>query len=105
MTARPWNPQAELDGALARGDLHYAITLAAEVAQDHGRPIDLHTALLFLPLVVRCEPERYDAWALRWLARWISEAPATIERAAEVAALLADLADEPATFDLLRRSA
>jgi len=29
MTARPWNPRIELDGALQRGDLGYAIPLAA----------------------------------------------------------------------------
>jgi len=32
MTARPWKPDDELDGALERGDLEYAITLAAEGA-------------------------------------------------------------------------
>ena len=62
------------DGALQRGDLDHAITLASEVAEDRGPPIDLDTALRFLPLVVVQQPEHYDAWALRWLARWIGEA-------------------------------
>jgi hypothetical protein len=101
MTARPWNPAAELDGALSRGDLPYAITLATELTQQHGRALDLITALRFLPLVAAHEPERYGDWALRWLARWISEVPATIDRAAEAAALLADLPDEPATVQAL----
>jgi hypothetical protein len=31
MTPRPWNPKIELDGALQRGDLRYAMTLAEEL--------------------------------------------------------------------------
>jgi len=105
MTARPWNPRIELDGALQRGDLSYAITLAADVAEDAGRPIDLHTALRFLPLIARESPREFDAWALRWLSRWISETPAaTIDQAAEVAAQLADLPSEPSVFDAIRRT-
>jgi hypothetical protein len=30
MTARPWKPEQQLDGALARGALSFAVTLAAE---------------------------------------------------------------------------
>jgi hypothetical protein len=41
------------------------------------------------------------AWALRWLARWIAEAPATIGRAAEVASQLAHLPSEPCMFETL----
>lgn len=73
VTARPWKPAVELDGALARGDLRYAIALASEVAEDRGRPIDLDAALRFLPIVAAREPSQYDAWALRWLGRWIAE--------------------------------
>jgi hypothetical protein len=102
MTARPWRPGDELDGALERGDLSYAITLAAEVAEDRGRPIDLDTALRFLPLVAARDPEHYDAWSLRWLARWLNEAPATIDRAAEIAAQLADLPAEPTALQTIR---
>jgi hypothetical protein len=48
-------------------------------------------------------PEEYDGWALRWLGRWISEAQeATIERAVEVAAQLADLPAEPSALEELR---
>jgi hypothetical protein len=94
----------ELDGALERGDLPYAISLAAEVAEDRGRPIELDTALRFLPVVAMREPEQYDAWALRWLARWIDEGPATIETAAVVAAQLADLPAEPTALDVIRQT-
>ena len=98
---RPWKPDVELAGALGRGDLRYAVILAAEVAEQ--RPIDLATALRFLPLIARESPKEFDTWALRWLARWIAETPhATAERAAEVAAALADLPDEPSAADALR---
>jgi hypothetical protein len=73
-------------------------------AEDRGWPIDLDTALRFLPVVAVQRPEHYDARALRWLARWISEEPATIERAAEVAVQLADLPTEPAVIDVIRAS-
>jgi hypothetical protein len=36
---RPWKPEQELDGALARGDLSFAVTLAAE-----ARGATLHRA-------------------------------------------------------------
>ena len=103
-TARPWNPRIELDGALQRGDLSYAITLAAEVSEDSRRPLDLATALRFLPLIARESPREFDAWALRWLSRWASETPATIDQAAEVAAALADLPGEPGALEMIRRT-
>ncbi|HEY4896460.1 MAG TPA: hypothetical protein VII01_10255 [Solirubrobacteraceae bacterium] len=94
---RPYKPEVELQGALDRGELSWAITCAAEVKR-----IDLQTALRFLPLVAVEKPEEYDAWALRWLARWASEnGKATIEQAAEIAASLADLPSEPAMLDRL----
>jgi hypothetical protein len=97
MMPRPYKPEVELRGALDRGELSWAITCAAEVKR-----IDLQTALRFLPLVAAEKPEEYDAWALRWLARWASETgTATIEQAAEIAASLADLPSEPAMLDRL----
>jgi hypothetical protein len=99
----PYRPVRELEGALARGELNMAIGHAKELAEKRGRPIDLDLALGFLPLVVAQRPEEYDGWALRWLGRWISEAPdATIERAAEVAAQLADLPAEPSALDQIK---
>jgi hypothetical protein len=61
MRARPWKPAVELDGALERADLTYAITLAAEVTEDRGKPLDLDTALRFLPIVAAKRPDAYDA--------------------------------------------
>ncbi len=64
--------------------------------QERGRPIELGTAARFLPLIATASPGEYDAYALRWLARWVSETgTATIEQAAEIAASLADLPVEP----------
>jgi hypothetical protein len=105
MGARPWRPEVELDAALERGELDYAITLAAEVAEGHGRPLDLGTALRFLPAVAAKRPAEFDAWALRWLTRWMSETPtATIGRAAEIACSLADAEREPIALESVRRS-
>ncbi len=96
MTPRPWRPAAELDKALERGDLRYAVALADEVRLERGRPIELATAARFLPLIASASPGEYNAYALRWLARWVAETgTATIEQAAEIAALLADLPTEP----------
>jgi hypothetical protein len=96
MGPRPWKPAAELEGALERGELSFAIALASEVSADRCRPLDLELALRFLPLVSAEQPKHYDAWALRWLARWIAETDgATIDQAAEIAGALAELPMEP----------
>ena len=90
---RPWRPAAELDGAIERGDLRYAVTLAEELRIERGKPIPLDVALRMLPLAAT-RPD-YDAWARRWLARWLTEREPTIDQAAEAAAALADLPSEP----------
>jgi hypothetical protein len=78
---------------------------AAEVAHDQGRPVDLGTALRFLPAVAAQRPVEFDAWALRWLTRWINETHgATIGRAAEIACSLADSQVEPIALESVRRS-
>lgn len=41
MVPCPYRPAAELDGTLERGELSFAVTLAAEVSQERHRPIDL----------------------------------------------------------------
>jgi hypothetical protein len=105
MAPRPYNPQIELEGALDRGNLRHAITLAAEVAEDSHRPLDPETALRFLPLVAALQPEHYDAWALRWLRRWIDKDPGvTIEQAAEIACALTDGLTEPLALDSVRQA-
>jgi hypothetical protein len=105
MGPRPFRPAEELDGAIQRGDLEFAITLALEMSSEWHRPIDLGTALRFLPLVAAQRLEEYDSWALRWLARWISETGgATVEQAAEVAASLADLPSEPGALTAIQQA-
>ncbi len=69
---------------------------------ERGRPIELATAARFLPLIATASPGEYDAYALRWLSRWVTETgAATIEQAAEVAASLADLPAEPTMLSRL----
>ena len=95
MAPRPWRPADELEGALERGDLRYALALAEELRID-GKPIRLPVARRFLPLIAAQRPDEYDAWACRFLTRWLRETPrASIEQAAEAAATLADGAQDP----------
>jgi hypothetical protein len=92
-----------MEGALQRGELRFAVTLASEVAEERRRPLDLDVAVRFLPLVALQQADQYDAWALRWLGRWINETRAvTIGQAADIAASLADLQTEPSAFETLR---
>lgn len=88
--------------ALERGDLRYAVALAEEVRIERGKPIELSVAARFLPLIAAASPSEYDAYALRWLARWVTETgTATIELAAEISASLADLPVEPTMLDAI----
>jgi hypothetical protein len=80
---------------LDRGSLRLATWLAADVAAERGKPIDLEIALRFLPLVATQQPQQYDAYGLRWLKRWIKETSATIDAAADLATALAELPMEP----------
>jgi len=102
MAPRPWRPAAELENALERGDLGHAVALAEELRLERGRPIELATAARFLPLIAAASPGEYDAYALRWLARWVAETgTATIEQAAALAASLADLPAEPRMMETI----
>ncbi len=106
MAPRPYRPLVELEGALARGEVDFAVALAVELAEQRRRPIELGLALGFLPLIAAQRPREFDAWALRWLARWLAETPAAgIEQAAELAGLLADLPAEPGVLEAIRASA
>jgi hypothetical protein len=95
MAPPPYRPLREFEHAVERRDLAMAVAIARDVASDTGRPIGLDFALQLLPLAA-ARRELYDAWALRWLARWLGESQGgTIEQAADVAAALADLPIEP----------
>jgi hypothetical protein len=103
---RPWRPEVELERALERGDLRYATALAEEVRIERRRPIPLEIAARFLPLIARESPGEYDAWALRWLTRWIHETGApTIQHASDVAVSLARVPSEPGALDEVLGSA
>jgi hypothetical protein len=105
MGPRPYRPLVECEGALDRGELDFAITLAREVAEDQRRPIKLSLALRLLALVATRQTDSYDAWALRWLVRWIAETPgATIDVALDVAAGLAALPVEPQAIEAIRQT-
>jgi len=105
MNPRPYRPAVELEAAIERGELSFAIVLAREVAEERHRPMDLELALRFLPLIATQRAERYDVWALRWLARWITETPAaTIARAAEIARALTELPAQPGSIEAIRRT-
>jgi hypothetical protein len=102
----PYRPVRELEGAIARGELDFALAHAKEVARDRRRPIDLELALSLLPLIANQQPDAYDAWALRWLMRWMRECERpTIATTAELAGSLAGLpaAPQPA-LEAIRRS-
>jgi hypothetical protein len=107
MTTSPYRPVRELEAAIARGELDFALAHAKEVARERGAPLDLGLALGLLTLVAAQQREAYDVWALRWLARWIAEARGpTAAQAATVAASLAEMPrDPPAAAGAIRRVA
>src|SRR5947209_4397006 len=96
MNPTPFRPARELEAAIERHELDFALALARELSAQAGRPLDLGIALRLLALAAAEQTGVYDAWALRWLVRWIGESrEPTIEQAAEVAGALADLPAEP----------
>jgi len=92
----PFRPIREIESAVQRGELRTAVALARDFSAEHKRPVPLGVALKLLPLIAQHSGREYDAYALRWLVRWLAETPApTIEQAAEVATSLAELPAEP----------
>ncbi len=103
----PWRPIRDLEQAIARGDLGMSAALARDAEREYGRPIQLDLALRLVSLAA-AQPGTYDAWACRWLARWLSESRTpTIDAAAELAGCLAELPAEPqlleAVLAIMRR--
>jgi hypothetical protein len=96
MGPTPYRPVRELEGAIERGELDFALAYARELMQENKRPLDLELALGLLGLIALQRPQAYDAWALRWLGRWMREARRpTIETAARIATALAALPKAP----------
>jgi hypothetical protein len=105
MAPRHFSPSREFDWALERGDLRIASAMAKDRARELGRPIPLERALQLVQLAAVAEPNSYDAYAVRWLARWAAEsAGATIEQAADVAASLAALPIEPEAITTIQQA-
>jgi hypothetical protein len=97
----PYRPINDLERALDRGEFRMAVAAAKDCEREYRRPIPLKLALRFLPLVA-ADPGSYDAYACRWLSRWLREAPgATIDEAAELAGALAELPAEPSALDAI----
>lgn len=96
MGEAPYRPVRELEGAIERGELDFALAYAHELTRESGRPLDLELALGLLGLIAVQRPEAYDAWALRWLGRWMNESQRpTIRTTARIAASLAALPGAP----------
>jgi hypothetical protein len=86
----------EVKCAIEHENLDEAITAARDFARQRGHPIPLKLAATFLPVIVRQSPSEYDSYALRFFGRWISEGKGrTIDEAADVAAALAELPENP----------
>jgi hypothetical protein len=97
----PWRPIRDLERAIAHGDLAMSTALAKDAEREYGRPIQLELALKLVSLVA-AEQSTYDAWACRWLARWLSESRAPrVEVAAELAGCLAELPAEPQLLEAM----
>jgi hypothetical protein len=97
----PYRPLKDLERYLDRGDLKMSIAAAKDCQAHSGQTIPLAIALRFLPLVA-ADHAGFDAWACRWLSRWLTETRApTIEQAAELAGCLESLASEPDTLRVI----
>lgn len=59
---------AEFARACERGNYTLAITLARQL-----QPLSVVEALALLPLIAEYDPGRYDAAAVRWHVRFVSE--------------------------------
>jgi hypothetical protein len=73
-----------------------AIAISKDIARESRTgQLPLKDAVEFLPVVIAQRPDEYDAWARRWLERWITTPEATINNTADIAAALAELPVEP----------
>jgi hypothetical protein len=98
----PWRPIKEIEHCITRGELDMAIAISKDARRENGHPIPVKLALELLPLVINQRTDDYDAWARHWLGRWLEQSGATIDKAADVAVALAELASEPTAIDTLR---
>ena len=101
MGVGPHRPVKDIERALSDGDLLLAAAIARDFARERKHPIPLELALRFLPVAAR-DHTAYDAYACRWLSRWLREAHApAIDAAADIAGCLADLPAEPTRLTVI----
>lgn len=93
----PNRPLRQIEHAVECENLREAVVVARDYARVHGRPIPLEHASKLLVLIARQSPSEYDGYALRFLERWIDEKARTIDEAADLAAALAELPENPTT--------
>ena len=103
MGIEPHRPIKDIERALSDGDLLLAAAIARDFARERKHPIPLDLAVRFLPVAAR-DHTAYDAYACRWLSRWLRESHApSIDTAAEIAGCLADLPAEPSRLEGILR--
>ena len=101
MGVGPHRPIKDIERALSDGDLLLAAAIARDFARERKHPIPLELALRFLPVAAR-DQTAYDAYACRWLSRWLKESHGpSIDAAAEIAGCLADLPAEPSRLAVI----
>ncbi len=99
----PHRPRRELERAIDRADFRMAVACAKDLAREIRKPLHLELALRLVALAATERVDVYDAWACRWLARWLIESPAaTVDRAADIASALAELPIEPSALETIR---
>ncbi len=99
----PHRPRRDLERAIDRADFRMAVACAKDLAREIRKPLHLELALRLVALAATQQVDVYDAWACRWLARWLIESPAsTVDRAADIAAALAELPIEPSALETIR---
>lgn len=92
-------PYTWFTASLDSGDLPGARAAAAELER-----ISLADALRLLALIAEKQPNLYDKSAVRWLGRLLLEQPGvTLDDAGVALAALDQLADWPATAQVLQR--
>ena len=84
------SPYSRFRRAVDSGNLLSIRVAAAEIPQ-----VQLHDALLILPVIATQEPGRYERAACRWLARFALERQVGLEEIGEALAALERLPDEP----------
>lgn len=102
---RRYTLHQELEERLKRKNLNLAVAVAKEIeAENQGRPLPLTAWIDFLPLVAMQQPERYEAWARKWLRQYMDTEYVTLDKYVDVADAILELRTEPAAIDTLKHA-